>query len=206
MFILITFFVSHNIFVNAKYYEVVREEPGSTYSPTNDLGRTKAIEVFPNHAIEIHVEKTQDEPPQIPYQYMNWLRANPNFQTKARRPIERSGENLEMSTTSSPTSTTTTTTTTSTSTFPTRTSDLLTSPPTDNTISKDNRKRPLYIEDLIQALEDFHKKTKQDKFTASNRIDLATDDDPDRPLVKKDLWDLENIISSRGKFIFSGYS
>ncbi|XP_061719403.1 uncharacterized protein LOC133526703 isoform X3 [Cydia pomonella] len=184
MFILITFFVSHNIFVNAKYYE----------------------EVFPNHAIEIHVEKTQDEPPQIPYQYMNWLRANPNFQTKARRPIERSGENLEMSTTSSPTSTTTTTTTTSTSTFPTRTSDLLTSPPTDNTISKDNRKRPLYIEDLIQALEDFHKKTKQDKFTASNRIDLATDDDPDRPLVKKDLWDLENIISSRGKFIFSGYS
>ncbi|XP_063536808.1 uncharacterized protein LOC134746369 [Cydia strobilella] len=200
MFILITFFVSHTIFVNAKYYEVKYLPPQNNilrkvFSETVDLKTlTHLGKAFPNHAIEIHYERTQDEPPQIPNQYMNWLRANPNFQTKGRRPIERSGENLETPTTTVPISTTITTTTTSTSMFTTSMSDLLTSRPTDNTINEDNRKRPLYMEDLIQALEDFDKKTKQDNFTASNRIDSTNEDDPNRPLVKKDLWDLEDII------------
>ncbi|XP_063625562.1 uncharacterized protein LOC134797269 isoform X2 [Cydia splendana] len=200
MFILITFCVSHTIFVNVKCHEV-KYLPSQNnilrkvFSETVDLKTlTHLGNAFPNHAIEIHYERTQDKPPQISNQYMNWLRANPNFQTEAHRPLGRSGENLETATTSSPTSTTVTTTTTSTSMSTTTMSDLLTSRPTENTIITDNRKRPLYMEDLIQALEDFDKKSKQDNFTTSNRIDSTTDEDPNRPLVKQDLWDLEDII------------
>ncbi|XP_063386740.1 uncharacterized protein LOC134672723 [Cydia fagiglandana] len=165
------------------------------FSETVDLKTLAHLgNAFPNHAIEIHYERTQDKPPEIPNGYINWLRANPNFQTEARRPIGRAGENLETPTTSSPTSTTMTTTTTPTSMSTTAMSTLLTSRPTDNTIITDNRKRPLYIEDLIRALEEFDKKSNQDHFTASNRIDSTTDEDPNGPLVKQDLWDLEDII------------
>ncbi|XP_063365250.1 uncharacterized protein LOC134653816 [Cydia amplana] len=91
-------------------------------------------------------------------------------------------------------------TTTSTSMFTTSMSDLLISRPTaDNTMNKDDRKRPLYMEDLIQALEDFDKKTKQDNFAESNRIGSTKDDDANRPLVKKDLWDLEDIMYCKDK-------
>ncbi|XP_047992879.1 uncharacterized protein LOC125231456 isoform X2 [Leguminivora glycinivorella] len=192
MFILITFFVSHTVFVNA-YHGEVRDTP--SYSPTNDLGRTTPIGAFPNHEIEINVEKSQDAPLQVPLKYMEWLNANPNLQA-ARRSIARSGEKNDVSTTTVPTTTTVTTTTpTSMSTTTMRyMSDQETFQTMGNAMY--NQKRPLYMEDLIQALEDFEKKRKQDDLVTSNRIDLTTEDG-NRPLVKKDLWDLQNILSNR---------